>query len=58
MQLLNYFVNWRFQKLCVKTENISVRSPFVVCGLRVAYCIHIQRSELSLRMGKKKISLQ
>lgn len=26
----------------------------MVCGLRVAYCIHIRRSELSFRMEKKK----
>lgn len=42
-------------KIVCKAENISARLPFAVHGLRVAYCVHSQRSELSLRIKKKSV---
>lgn len=45
-----------FQKSYVKAESINVGLPFAARGLRVTYCIHSQRSELSLRIKKNQFA--
>ena len=44
-----------FQKITCKNQKHYCGSA--ICGLRVAYCVHSQRSELSLRIKKKKKSV-
>lgn len=45
-----------FQKSYVKAESISMGLPFAGRGLRIAYCVHSQWSELSLRIKKNQFA--
>lgn len=52
---LNHHLSF-FQKSYIKAESISMGLPFAGRGLRVAYCVHSQRSELSLRIKKNQFA--